>query len=222
MATERIHCNQCKRKTRHEVLYRAIDTEMSQDEPIDFKVKRKFELLRCAGCKDAVLRRTIDFGVLEKPTVHYFPPSSCRQPPSWPYWSLPNKLLQLLLEIYASLDADGSILPMLGARTVIDLVMTEKVGDVGTFGEKLRRLEGLGVISSQNREVLNAALDIGSAAAHRGHSPDSHDVSGVLDIMEHLLHAIYVLPKTAKILKDSTPPRLGKTARTTPISKLTH
>ncbi len=41
--------------------------------------------------------------------------------------------------------------------------------------QKLKQLEGLGVISSHNREVLSAALDVGSAAAHRGRAPRTND-----------------------------------------------
>jgi hypothetical protein len=40
-------------------------------------------------------------------------------------------------EVYRSLDADNRRLPMRGARTLVDMLMTEKVGDVGTRGRPL-------------------------------------------------------------------------------------
>jgi hypothetical protein len=116
----------------------------------------------------------------------------------------------MIHEIYRSLDANNLRLPMMGARTLIDMLMVDKVGDVGTFDEKLKKLEGLGVISSRNREVLAAALDVGNAAAHRGHAPKTEEVNAVMDIVENLLHAVYVLPKMAEDLKKNTPPRPGK------------
>ena len=64
--------------------------------------------------------------------------------------------------------------------------------------QKLKQLEGLGVISSHNREVLSAALDVGSAAAHRGRAPRIEEVNAVMDIVENLLHAVYVLPDLAE------------------------
>jgi hypothetical protein len=83
--------------------------------------------------------------------------------------------------------------------------------DVGTFDEKLRKLEGLGVVSANNRGVLSAALDVGHAAAHRGHAPNSDDVNAVMDIVENLLHAVYVLPGMADRLRKTTPQRPART-----------
>jgi len=102
---------------------------------------------------------------------------------------------------------------MMGARTLIDMLMVEKVGDVGTFDAKLKQLEGMGVISSRNREVLSAALDVGNAAIHRGHTPDPDDVNAVIDIVENLLQAVYVLPGMAQRLRTNTPRRPKKGAK---------
>lgn len=110
-------------------------------------------------------------------------------------------------EIYRSLDADNKRLPMMGARTLVDMLMVDKVGDVGTFDEKLKKLESLGFISLKNRDLLNAALDVGHAAAHRGHAPQSHEVNAVMDIVENLLHAVYILPDMAESLTKTTPQR---------------
>jgi uncharacterized protein YutE (UPF0331/DUF86 family) len=117
-------------------------------------------------------------------------------------------------EVYRSLDANNKRLPMMGARTLVDMLIVDKVGDVGTFDEKLKKLEHLGVISSQNRELLNAALDVGHAAAHRGHAPKSDEVNAVMDIVENLLHVVYILPEMAERLKKTTPQRHTKNTTT--------
>jgi hypothetical protein len=116
----------------------------------------------------------------------------------------------MLHEIYNSLDADNRALPMMGARTILDMVIVDKIGDVGTFGDKLKHLETQGFISQKNREVLDAALDAGSAAAHRGYAPKLPEVLAVMDIVENLLQATYVLDKAAKEIKKSTPARPPK------------
>jgi hypothetical protein len=61
-----------------------------------------------------------------------------------------------------------------------------------------------------NLEVLDAALDTGSAAAHRGHAPEISEVDNAMDIVENVLHPVYVLPKRAQVLKATTPPRNSK------------
>jgi hypothetical protein len=74
------------------------------------------------------------------------------------------------IPVYRSLAADNVRLPMMGARALVDMLIVQKVGDVGSFQQKLAALERKGIVGSQGRDVLSAALDIGNAAAHRGHA----------------------------------------------------
>jgi hypothetical protein len=103
---------------------------------------------------------------------------------------------------------------MMGARALVDMVIVEKVGDLGSFAEKLKKLESEEYISATNRVVLEAALDVGSAAAHRGHAPRTSQIDAVMDIIENLLQAVYVLPDMAEELKNSTPPRPSRKTKT--------
>src|SRR5258708_1185612 len=102
---------------------------------------------------------------------------------------------------------------MMGARTLVDMLIVEKVGDVGGFKDKLKELENAGFVSSQNREVLWAALDVGNAAAHRGHAATEAEVQAVMDIVENMLQAVYVFPDMARRLKQSTPQRLQRKSK---------
>jgi hypothetical protein len=210
---ERIHCNQCRRETRHKLLHEVEDTdseELEDGPTLDWTITSS--TLQCCGCGHVILRRS-SFHRFAPEDLHiqFFPPPVSRHSPSWQYSeTFPNELRSVMQEVYQSLDADNRRLPMMGARTLVDMLIIDKVGDVGTFNEKLKKLEGLGFISSHNREVLSAALDVGSAAAHRGHAPKADDVNAVMDIVENLLHAVYVLPGMAQRLKKTTPPRSGK------------
>lgn len=210
---ERIHCNGCRQKTRHERLGKVVDAVSEEvDGDIWIEVVTTSETFRCCGCLQTVLRCT-SVVCNDPDTLHvsYYPPAASRHRPPWLFaLTFPNDLRDVIHEIYRSLDADNHRLPMMGARTLIDMLMVEQVGDVGTFTEKLKQLEGMGVISSRNREVLAAALDVGNAAAHRGHAPKTDEVNAVMDIVENLLHAVYVLPKMAEDLKKTTPPRPSK------------
>ena len=95
----------------------------------------------------------------------------------------------------------------MGARTLVDMAFLDKIGDAGTFKDKLKALEEQGFIGHRNREVLTAALDAGHAAAHRGHKYSTDQVNQVMDIVENLLQAIYILPHGAASLKMATPLR---------------
>jgi hypothetical protein len=217
-ALERIYCNGCRQKTRHRLLNTVMDQDTDEVEKgVVLEWSTNFETLQCCGCGAAVLRETVLYEHDTIPYVRYFPPPVSRHPPSWHY-RIPKEIHPVMDEIYRSLDANNRRLPMMGARTLIDMLLVEKVGDVGTFGEKLKQLEDKGYISSRNREVLAAALDVGSAAAHRGHAPEPSEVEAVMDIVENLLHAVYVLPRMADKLKKTTPPRPSKQATTSSSS----
>jgi len=204
---ERVHCNQCRSKTQHRRVATAKDEGSDWSEHVgDISWRTTFEMLQCCGCGEAVLRRTHEWSEDPDPDVRYFPPPVSRHAPKWS-WRLPAQQKAVLAEVYRSLDADNRSLPIMGARTLVDLLMMEKVGDIGSFKHKLKELHVGGFVSTQNAEVLEAALDAGNAAAHRGHAPSAPDVNAVMDIVENLLQAVYVLPGTAQKLKKSTPPR---------------
>jgi hypothetical protein len=121
---------------------------------------------------------------------------------------LPDEIRRLLEEVYRALATQCPTLAAMGARAVLDVVITAKVADVGSFPKKLKALEREGFIGRRNREYLAAALDAGSAAAHRGHRPSGDELQRVMDIVENLLQAVYVLPESGKLLAASTPRRI--------------
>lgn len=96
---------------------------------------------------------------------------------------------------------------MMGARTIVDMYMNHVVGDIGGFVQKLSQLVKAGHLGKLDKEVLEAALEAGHAASHRGHLPSSADVNHVMDIVENLLQK-HALAKSAVALKMKTPPRV--------------
>jgi hypothetical protein len=205
------HCNDCSHMTNHRVAaqheQREVDYTIPEDPQSQVIFNTTWDMLECCGCGSVTLRRTWSFSQTNERTVDYFPPRVSRRLPAWHY-ELPNSNMQSLLkEVYAALYADSRRLAMMGARTLIDMVFVEKVGDRGTFQQKLAELVAKGFVSQRNGRFLEAALDAGSAAAHRGHLPTAVDVNRVMDIIENLLQAVYLLENAAEELKKTTPPR---------------
>jgi hypothetical protein len=132
-------------------------------------------------------------------------------------WSrdLPIQLQSLITEIYAALADDSRKLAVMGARTILDIVMTQKVGRLGTFRSRLEALEAKGFIGKANREILKTALDTGNAPTHRAYAPTSDIVNEIMDIIENLLQEIYISPKSLKKIKRSPPRRAVRKIRKT-------
>jgi hypothetical protein len=201
---ESVYCNKCRGRTLHQIVGNA--SEAGSDNVHDYQWCTIFDLLQCCGCQDVVLRSTFNDSDDPSDDVHFYPPKTSRYPPRWRY-KLPKDIRLLLEEIYRSLDSESLRLPMMGARALVDMLMVEKVSDVGSFKQKLQAFEEAGFVSSQNRDVLYAALDVGNAAAHRGHAATRSEIQAVMDIVENMLQSVYVFPDEAKKLKKSTPSR---------------
>lgn len=215
MSSKRItfaYCNACGQRTRHQLVatrnWQQVEIEGDDNSPPVY-LQYTYDFLQCCGCDCVTMRRTTkcpelwDVGHTE---TEYFPPAASRRHPHWDY-QLPYPVIQLLREVYLALHSDSRRLAIMGARTLVDIAILDKVGDRGTFEQKLKALEGEGFIGKRNREVLAAALGAGNAAAHRGHDYKALEVNQVIDIVENLLQAIYVLEKAAENLKKVTPPR---------------
>jgi hypothetical protein len=204
------HCNHCCQETRHIIQAtcerREMEIEGTENSHPVF-IYYTYEFLQCFGCDAVTMRSTGESELYGDNTdVEYFPPAASRRRPTWTHL-LPSPFIRLMREVYLALHSDSRRLAMMGARTLVDMAILEKVGDVGSFFAKLKELEKGGFIGTKNREVLAAALDAGSAAAHRGHEFKAEEVNQVIDIVENLLQAIFVLEKTAEAIKKATPPR---------------
>lgn len=206
--SERIHCNRCGHETKH-LLVAARCHEGSEPYDAEYEISWTtiYDVFECCGCEEVTLRRKYYFSEWNPGEVDevFYPPRIARKLPSWKN-KLSDDIAALLEEVYMSLQADSRRLAMMGARALIDMVILNEVGDVGNFAQKLQALENTGFLSTKNRAVLDAALDVGSAASHRGHRPKSEHVQSVMDIVENLLHAT-ILQTVAAELKKATPQR---------------
>jgi hypothetical protein len=210
-APEWLFCNRCHTDTLHDLLkevsHRIEDDVVYEDGELDTVWEQTTnQMFECRGCKSVLLRRTWTISGHDIKEVQYFPPPIARKKPNW-FYALPLDLQSLLSEIYRSLDAENLALPMMGARAVLDRVIVDTIGDVGSFEQKLKKLEADRHISTKGREILDIALDAGSAATHRGYAPTVKIVQSVMDIVENLVHSTYVLESVAKEILNNTPQR---------------
>jgi hypothetical protein len=202
----RLLCNWCGTPTWHalKASYTAEGVE-EIDENYHEPWIDKWEILQCKGCHSVLARRSFLFASTE-PDLSYFPPRTSRRQPPWS-WSLPSEVRDLLNEVYGALQANSSRLALMGIRTVIDVVILEKVGDIGSFAEKLNALQDRGFVGERQKEFLTAVLDAGSAAVHRGHVASVVELGYAMDIVENLLQAVYALEGAAQHLRGTTPTR---------------
>lgn len=190
---EMVHCNECGRRTRHHVRG-AYRTEESDD---IVSAVQTSSILECGGCGMISFRTRMWFSEWQDgsddPVYQdtYFPPKLDRPVPAW-FLELPDPLEDVLVETYEAYFNDQRYLAAVGIRTSLDMAIVEKVGDAGTFGDKVELLQLSGFINESESTLLKAALEAGNAAAHRGFRPSKSDLDVMLDIVESVLDSLFL------------------------------
>lgn len=205
------HCNACGRSTKHDVLHSEQSRWKAEQGAVEGG--ETYETLRCRGCETVKLRSTSWCSEEEDAVVVYYPPAVARRPPAWlaDLWQqLPPEeaaIEDLLDEVYAALQNGLSRLAAMGVRAVLEHVMISKAGDQGTFAKNIAEFERLGHVSAKQRERLEAVLEAGHAAIHRGYAPANDDLSTVVGIAEHIIESIYMHDAKVERLKKQVPVR---------------
>jgi len=203
-------CNSCLNLTNHVVV--AEKKAGWADDPCEYC----YQILACRGCDTVRFRQEITLPIFSDDTgeprkeISYFPAAVSRRRPKWLHdfsFDVDAEIQSLLNEIYVAIHEDLRVLAGNGIRTILDMVMTRKVGDVGDFAAKLSAVENAGLVSKSNREFLEVTIKAGSASAHRGFKPTQTDLNLLLDITENLISSIYVLPGEVKSLSERVPSR---------------
>lgn len=207
-------CNRCLVCTKHEVKGTAVNehVEIVEDQ-LAYRERTRSELLQCRGCGHVCMRQTYEFSGAPGPEIEQYPPPISRRKPQWLsglsflWGETETTLEQLFAEVYSALFAKNYRLAAMGTRAIIDVVLTDKLGDIGGFERKLDEAVTRGLIGENHRAILMTAVDAGSAAAHRAFKPDPTHLSTVLDIVEHTVQLLYVLESSAEELAGKTPKR---------------
>jgi hypothetical protein len=145
------HCNTCLRETNHEIYAKKVVQWTHED----MQGQESYDIVVCRGC-DTVRFRQVSSGseIYDEhgkfiDEVSYFPSAISRQKPQWLGGSSrfrfeQREIASLLNEVYAAIHEDLRVLVSIGIRTILDMVITDKVGDVGSFRQKVSAFEKAG------------------------------------------------------------------------------
>jgi hypothetical protein len=210
----RVHCNRCSHETVHDILA-GQDGGLWKPDPCGL-------VERCVG--DDMRLIVMCQGCGNKGFVHYrdhyenglqvdiYPHQILRKVPRWyslALVKLNSDVLALFGEIYAALHSNAYRLAAMGIRATFEHIFIEKVGDHGTFQNNLNAFQIQGYLSLIERNSVSQVLEVGHAAIHRSHSPSLQDILNMLDILEHLIQALYVNDQISGAL-TAIPPRRKK------------
>jgi hypothetical protein len=199
------YCVQCSGERKHEVCAEYKDSWTNDEHDVSGGSSNR--ILKCGGCEHVSFRseswNTEDYGPDGPETeVNVYPKSSAqRAAPSWleefdfSTDELEKSLEAQLKEVYKSFDQGTFWICVMGVRAVIETLMTNKIGDLGSFSKNLSEFSKRGFISEPQRLALEQAIDVGSAAIHRGAKANRTKALEAIQITENVIEGVMIQPK---------------------------
>jgi hypothetical protein len=210
------YCYECGGDRSHEILGSHNEQQSFPDPPCGEMVTfgEISQLLKCKGCGFVSMRKakwSSEMDQDDHPVWRYFPPQHSKPLPSWLKEIQDRDKLTLVLrcfiECYEAFSAGAVWIACVGARSVLEQIMIEKVSDQGSFAKNLKGFKDAEHISGQDENRLKILVEAGHASTHRSFDPKKEEVSAILDVLSNLLESLYFDENKLTALRDRIPPR---------------
>ena len=213
-----VKCSNCSRNTNHQIIFNESVTEreelLSQEYNAWYSDGYRYTLFKCLGCKNIVMRKIFESSDLcpedyqgDASYITWHPPVKLRTEPKWTRSRhIPGEERELNSEILVALNSSCYSLAAMGMRALLDMFMNRKVGDKGYFKNKINAMVSGGFLSKSQENIIVPAIDVGSAASHRGHVPDLETLTFVMDVIDTLLQQD-AMASDVSAIKSKTPIR---------------
>jgi hypothetical protein len=113
---------------------------------------------------------------------------------------LPAAVSRIYDETHAALCNKQPILAGVGVRALVETVCKEKSAEGFNLENKIDDLVTKGVLTNSGAEILHGLRIIGNVAAHQVKPHSEQQLSLAMDVVEHLLMDVYILPAATRKL----------------------
>lgn len=121
------------------------------------------------------------------------------------------QLFQMFNEVYFSYRSHHFILSAIGLRTIFDRTAEIlKIHPGLGLNTKVEKLKDEGFIGDTEAQILKTVIDAGSAAAHRGWSPNKGEFEQLLAAIEGFVQRTILAQRTLDHISQKIPPFIGK------------
>ena len=211
-------CIKCAGKTTHKVMA-SIDVrgdEDDEDEGHSFSWIVEYQIVQCLGCKTISFRKAssnsedyeqISEDEWETRVLQELYPSRIegRKGMGSEIHYLPSDVMRIYKETLLALTNQSAVLAGLGLRALLETVCKEKNAIGDNLLKKIDSLVASNILTPMSASILHKIRALGNAAAHEVKPHSEKQLGLAMDIIEHLLKDVYILPKQAdsEFEKDS-------------------
>jgi hypothetical protein len=205
----RLPCGQCLGETRHKVL-ESVDVS-GEDPSWDYHCVDNYQIVQCQGCDTVSFRKchsdTEDFIVdEEEDKTHYidrvdlYPSRVAGRHKLRQAHFLPSSVSRIYDETHSALSNKQPILAGVGIRALVETVCNEESATGHSLEQKIDDLVTRGVLTRAGAETLHSMRILGNQAAHQVKPHSEETLNLAMDVVEHLLNDVYILPAATKKL----------------------
>lgn len=208
------YCHECGNHTNQIILFsKKITSIYEEDSKKSSRIKNYEEYLvvKCQGCNTIsfVIRLSGDHFIDEEHGKGFidinFPDQENDKNISLLTFEelqkLPRQISKLYDEVETVFLEDAKILAGIGLRMVIEAICLEQNIQGKNLQRKIEELHIKGLISKNEIAILDKLREIGNSSAHEIKSFSIHKLKYALDIINHILKSVYVLPAINKKLR---------------------
>jgi hypothetical protein len=177
----------------------------------DYYISDQYQIVQCQGCEAVSFRKnhtnSEDVAWNEEDQVgitldheELYPSRVAGRHKLWRAGLLPPDVSRIYDETHAALCNKQPILAGIGIRALVETVCKEKGTTKFKLVDKIDELVGMGVLTQAGASTLHRLRVLGNDAAHEV-KPHSEETLGIaMDVVEHLLNDVYILPSVARRL----------------------
>lgn len=203
----------CSGTTDHEIVA-SMDNEES-DGYLDWW--SRYQIIQCKGCKALSFRHATGTSEdyiqiaedewIDNERVQLYPPRKVgARGLGDDVGMLPNTIGRLYAETRTSLLNSSPVLTGIGLRALVETVCKEKEAEGQNLQERIDGLVKLGVLTKADSLVLHDIRSMGNQAAHEAMPHPDEQLLLAIEVVEHLLKSVYIIPfKLAKFAKPKPP-----------------
>ena len=203
-------CQKCSGKTSHRALA-TVDVRGSEgdhDRSFDWSIDH--QIVQCLGCKSISFRIAssnsedyypisddeYEYDVLEK---LYPPRIEGRKGLGVDAVYLPANVKPMYEETLTALSVQAPRLSAIGLRALIEAICREKEAKGGDLLQRIDNLVEQRVLTPAGATILHKIRALGNAAAHEAKPHNERQLALAMDIVEHMLKDVYILPTKAEL-----------------------
>lgn len=203
-------CQTCHGKTAHGVLAEALVRRSEEHGDYSYDSSADYQITKCLGCKSITFRMVTsnseDYDIDDRGQICYgetevfYPPrAEGRKGIGDGVWLLPIPIKRIYDETLQVLVSGAAVLAGVGLRALLEAVCKEKSANGRDLYQKIDDLRAKGVLTPSGAEILHKIRTLGNAAAHEIKPHSEKQLALAMDVVEHLLMDVYILPARAHL-----------------------